>query len=105
MPGERGAGRLAEAGDDVDDAGRAGFLNQFAKAQRGEGCLLGGLGTTVQPVASAAPVSSRHEQRKFHGMICPTTPPAALGVGEELCAGAVGDGHRCQANFLAQPAM
>ena len=41
---ERRAGRFTVAGNDVDDAvGNAGFLNQFAEAQRAERSLLGGL--------------------------------------------------------------
>jgi len=48
MPGERRAGRLAEPGDDVDDAVRqAGLEQQLAEAQRRERGLLGDLEDTV----------------------------------------------------------
>ena len=44
MLGERGAGRLAKTGDDVDDAVReSGFLNEFAETQRRKRRLFGGL--------------------------------------------------------------
>src|SRR5215212_5860305 len=69
MPGERRAGRLAEPGDDVDDAVRqAGLEQQLAEAQRRERGLLGDLendGATRGERGGELP--GRHQQREVPG--------------------------------------
>ena len=83
MRGERGAGGFAVAGNDVHDAiGNAGFLNQFAEAERRERSLLGGLQhDRCSPSASAGPsFHAAISSGKFHGMIWPTTPTGSRTV-------------------------
>ena len=64
MSGQRGAGRFAETGDDVDDAFRnAGFEKNLAEAKRGQRRLFGGFEDNA--------ISRRQRRRRV------STPPSA----------------------------
>ena len=57
MRGQRGAGGLAVAGHDVDDAGGTPASRQSSASRSGvSGASSAGFSTTVQPVASAGPI-------------------------------------------------
>ena len=76
MGGQGCAAGLAEAGEDVDDAGgEAGLLNELGEAEAGEGCLLGELEDDgAAGGEGGAELQAAMRRGKFQGMIWATTP-------------------------------
>ena len=89
--GQRRAGRLAEAGDDVDHAGGkpASAISSPSRSAV-SGVCSAGLSTTVLPVASAGPeLPGRHQQREVPGDdLADHADRLAQGVGVEFAPGA-----------------
>jgi hypothetical protein len=82
MRREGGAGSLAKARHDVDDAGwDSGFEDKFAESQGVSGASSAGFSTTVHPVASAGPIFQMlAPSGPFQGMMAPTTPTGSFRV-------------------------
>ena len=83
MRDQGGAGGLAHAVDDVDDAGReAGLAGQLGDAQgRSAASARPASCTTVLPQARAGPhFQASISSGKFQGMIWPTTPTGCRSV-------------------------
>ena len=74
--------RLAEAGDDVDDAGRdAGVSASRASSTADADVISDGLSTMVLPAASAgASDMIAMKVGEFHGVMTPTTPSGSRSV-------------------------
>ena len=87
--GQGGAGGLAVAGHDVDDArGTPASRNSSPSRSAVNGASSAGFSTMVQPVASAGPTfQTTAASGPFHGMIAPTTPTGSLSVNETYSPG------------------
>ena len=109
MRGQRGAGRFAVAGNDVDDAiGNTGFLNHFAEKQCGERSLLGGLEhDSAASGQRGTQLPGGHQQREIpRNDLANDADGFANGVGEILCSGAPAEiGMVLPSILVAQPAM
>ena len=108
MRGQRGAGGFAETRHDIHHAvGNAGFLNQFAQAQRGERRLLGGLqhhGAAGRQRRAELP--GGHQQREIPGNdLADHADRLAQRVGQKLRRLAAEIGIVLPSILVAQPAM
>ena len=104
MRGQRGAGRFAEAGDDIHHTiWNARLLHQLAKPQRAERSLLRRFEHDRATSGQRRPqLPSRHQERKIPRDNLPDhSDRLALGIGEELRARRIRhtDRHRVSIDF------